>query len=382
MWRHNKEMNTIPPATIGHNQFSDALIEALPGLFFVVDQDGKLVRWNENHRILLGYSDEDLSNLETGYDLFVDPNPVRALAARERGIARRGRYVASLKTKDGREVPCEFHVVRQQINDVWFTIGTAFDLTEKRDAEQRLSEQRNQLARLQRVAMISETATVLGHELTQPVSAISNNANAALTLLESASSSTNPEVMEYLRDVVDLAEQSSAIVGRIRGFLGAGESRRTDVSMNELVRNALHLVRADMAARGIATKLLPLARDAVLRTDAVQVMQVLFNLIGNAAEAIDRKRPGRPTIRIVLSRRSNHVTVKVADNGPGIEAHLMDKLFQPFVSSKSEGLGLGLMISRNLVEALGGQLTARNSQGGAVFSFSLPLNDTRLAHGE
>lgn len=353
-------------------EFSDALIEALPGLFFVVDRNGVLVRWNENHRLLLGYSDEDLASLSSGYDLFVDPVSVRAIAERERGIERKSHYVASLKTKDKREIPCEFNVVRHQINDDWFTIGTAFDLTQRRETERHLAEQRQQLTLLQRIAVISETATVLGHELVQPISAIANNANAALTMLENASC-VHSEVCASLHDIVRLAQQSGDIIRQVRGFLAKGPNVKTEIGLNELVESTLHLASADLTARGISIRSRLLPFEVSLRTFPVQIQQVLMNLVNNAADALQHAGQKRRRICVTLSRKAGEINVEVADNGPGIAPEIIDRLFQPFVGNKPGGLGLGLTICRNIVESLGGSLKAENGAKGAVFTMSLPL---------
>ena len=260
--------------------------------------------------------------------------------------------------------------------------GVAFvlDLTEQKrvqemlqHAQQTLYTTQMELARVSRVTTMGELAASIAHEINQPLTAISNNANACLRLL--ANSSLDPEVLrQALAEIVSDGSRASAVLARIRAFIKKAPAVKQVVDINDMIQEVLALVGPELRKNRISverqlTKTLPL-----VTADRVELQQVLLNLIMNGIEAMAGVTD-RPCLVGVQSRidESGNVLVSVSDSGTGLRSD-GDRVFTPFFSTKANGMGMGLSISRSLIESQGGRLWAEsNSPHGAVFSFTLPM---------
>ena len=260
--------------------------------------------------------------------------------------------------------------------------GVAFvlDLTEQKrvqemlqQAQQTLYTTQVELARVSRVTTMGELAASIAHEVNQPLTAVTNNANACLRLR--ANSSLDPEVLrQALEEIVSDGSRASAVLARIRAFIKKTPAVKQVVDINDMIQEVLALVGPELRKNRISverqlTKTLPL-----VTADRVELQQVLLNLIMNGIEAMAGVTD-RPCLVGVQSRidESGNVLVSVSDSGTGLRSE-GDRVFTPFFTTKANGMGMGLSISRSLIENQGGRLWAEsNSPHGAVFSFTLPM---------
>ncbi len=252
--------------------------------------------------------------------------------------------------------------------------GLVVDVTDRKHAEQEARQTRDELAHAGRIATMGEMAAALAHELNQPLAAILSNAQAATRFL----SATNPdldEVREILRDIADDDARAGEVIGRIRSLVKKDHTDLRPLDLNTILKEVIGLLHSDAVIRGIVVsgELEPDLPNVL--GDRIQLQQVLLNLLLNAFDAM-RDGHSRDRGVIVRSRQlDSEVLVTVSDRGPGIPAEEMDRLFEPFRSTKPGGLGMGLSISRSIVASHGGRMWAENNNGcGATFGFALPVD--------
>jgi signal transduction histidine kinase len=245
------------------------------------------------------------------------------------------------------------------------------------DSENRAGELRQELHHFDRVALAGQFTTSLAHELGQPLGAILRNADAAELFMRGPT----PDIDEIRAIVTDIrrdGERAAGIIDRLRALL-----RRQDVDMQALdcrsvVDDVFAIVRARADAMGIQLAVDIPPGTPPVRGDRVHVQQVLLNLVANAVESIEASATGERRIVVATHRREGHVEFGVRDTGAGIAQQQPDSVFTPFVTTKSHGMGMGLTISRTIVEVHGGRIGAENSPGGgARFWFTIPVDGTR-----
>ena len=251
-------------------------------------------------------------------------------------------------------------------------VTTIRDVTEHRRAEHEIAVQRRELAHLGRVALLGELSGALAHELNQPLAAILANARAAQRML--------------LRDPLDIAElraimddivaddrRAGAVISRVRGLIRKGEAEPQLVLTNDVVGDVLELTHSDLIQRGITVETRLAASLPLVYADRIQLQQVVLNLIVNACEAMADTPHGERMIVIATTRVGDAVEIAVTDHGGGIAPAQLESVFEPFVTSKPHGLGLGLAICRSLVDSVGGRMWATNNDDrGATFHVRLP----------
>jgi signal transduction histidine kinase/integral membrane sensor domain MASE1 len=249
------------------------------------------------------------------------------------------------------------------------------DITQRRQADAQARAQHEQLAHLGRVAVLGELSAAFAHELSQPLMSILGNGEAALQLLDQPGVDLN-EIRSMLKDIVADDIRAAEVIKRLRALLTRGEISRQPVDLNHVIRDVCELTRTDLATRQVNVTLeldpyLPLALG-----DRVQLQQVIMNLITNACEAMAASDANNRKLNVSthFDRASCDITCTVRDNGSGIAAENREHIFQPFVTTKSSGMGMGLAISRSIVEAHGGRLRAENAaNGGAIFTFTAKM---------
>lgn len=257
--------------------------------------------------------------------------------------------------------------------------GVLRDVTQQRKAEDDAAELRRKLAHAGRVTMLGQLSAALAHELSQPLSAILQNAEAAQILL-----ARDPVDIEEVRaivgDVLRDDRRAAEVVQRLRAWLKQGQMHLEALGVHELAHDVLALVRADAASKHVALECaVPRSLPAVFG-DRVQLSQVLLNLVMNAIDAMMEANDAPRRVRVEASVDADRCEVSVSDTGPGIPDDSLDRIFDPFFTAKTEGLGIGLAISRSIVEAHGGRLWAENcALGGATFHFTVPLQPEELA---
>ena len=225
---------------------------------------------------------------------------------------------------------------------------------------------------MSRFTALGEMASTLAHEINQPLTAITNYLKGCHRLLENAGDASTPALRDALSKAADQALRAGRIIQRLREFVARGDSDRQTEDLPKLIEDASTLALIGARENGISVSFRLDARANAVLADRIQIQQVLVNLIRNAIEVLaDHKGPR--TLELTTSAQADDmVEVRVADSGPGLAPAVAAQLFQPFVTTKEKGMGLGLSICRTIVEAHGGKIWVNApSQGGSVFHFTL-----------
>ena len=256
--------------------------------------------------------------------------------------------------------------------------GVLLDITTQRRSETELQQLRGQLAHAGRVSMMGQLASALAHELNQPLGAILRNAEAAELFMQEASPNLD-EVRAIISDIRKDDQRAGEVIDRLRSLLKRRDIESRMLSVSPLLDEVLALTRADAAARGVKLDLQCDPDLPSVRGDRVHLQQVLINLIINGMDALSESKQTERRVTIRAQRNGRgFVEVSVSDNGHGIPADKLHHVFDPFFTTKLHGMGMGLPISRTIIEAHGGKLTAENGRdGGAIFRFTLPEDDGR-----
>jgi signal transduction histidine kinase len=273
------------------------------------------------------------------------------------------------------------HSIETLIRTEGGAVLTIADATERKNAELEAQARLQDLAQLGRVALVGEISGAIAHEVSQPVAAILGNAQAAVRLLAKGRGTT-PELRSMLEDIVRNSLRATDVIERVRTMLRGGARRFELVSLNELVIEVVELLRADLERRGVQLAMDLSADVGRIEGDRVQLQQVIVNLIVNSCEAMDAKSPDERSLRIgtQLGERPEEIELVVQDSGPGISYNDREQIFRAFASTKKEGLGLGLAISRSIAKAHGGRLWADQVPRGAVFRMALRTNRQVTPH--
>src|SRR5262249_25142400 len=232
------------------------------------------------------------------------------------------------------------------------------DITRRRHAEDESRRQREELAHAQRVTTLGELSASLAHEINQPLAAIVTNAQAAMRLLERAGI-VHADVSDSLTDIAADAQRASAIIRRLRALSRKEHTPQRGLDLNEIIDDVVTLLRYDLARKNITLVHTAYPVVPLVSGDPVQLQQVILNLVVNASEAIGIAPDGPREIRIITApRAAGGVEVRVRDTGVGAKPSELERMFERFVSTKPGGLGMGLAISRSIVEAHGGRIVA------------------------
>ena len=251
-------------------------------------------------------------------------------------------------------------------------MGIAMDVTAQVKANLDLRLQRDEMARLSRVALMGELTASLAHELNQPLTAIATNAAAGKRFL--ASGSLDLEMFEeLLDDVFSDARRAGGIIHGIHRLVRKGERNRQEVKINEVILDVLRLLHSDLLGRSATVETNLATGLAKVSADPVHLQQVLLNLIMNSLEAMQQTPVSDRRILISTTADNGFVQVSVRDHGVGLPEGDPERIFSHFFSTKPDGMGMGLTIVRSIVEAHGGELGAENVEGGARFFFRLPV---------
>ncbi|HKC45744.1 MAG TPA: PAS domain S-box protein [Burkholderiales bacterium] len=250
--------------------------------------------------------------------------------------------------------------------------AVARDVTDRRRAEEQARQHLQQLAHVSRVSSMGEMASAIAHEINQPLTAIANYAYACLRLLRSGE---QDEVLPAMQRVATEAERAGEVVRKMRSFVRGDEGQLSAVEVGFLVSEVLRLAAPEARQSGVElVPTIPAKLPPVL-ADSIQIQQVLLNLVRNAVEAINAADPPLREVRIAAARSpGGDVEITVEDTGPGLAAEALERVFEPFYTTKPDGIGIGLALSRSIVDAHGGRLWATAAPGrGATFHLVLPI---------
>jgi PAS domain S-box-containing protein len=278
--------------------------------------------------------------------------------------------------KHGTVIPTRQHIflVRDPATERPVAMATiARDITESKRSEEALRAARDQLAHIARVTTMGELAASVAHEVNQPLTAVVTNGDAGLRWLSQSPPNVD-EAQKAMEEIVRQGHRASEVIARIRAHLRKTEPNISNLNPKELIEEALSLTRQKVEEHGVTVAVQIPSNIPSISGDSVRLQQVLVNLILNALEAMAAREDGAHELLVTSHRQgTNEVVIAVHDSGTGIDPGHMDQLFRPFFSTKDTGLGMGLAISRSIVEAHGGRLWATSKEKrGATFQFSLP----------
>ena len=291
---------------------------------------------------------------------------------------------------DGGQIAIERHLVNSDGSERWVhqrsevridesgqqtLVGTVQHITERSEAETRLHEMQAELLHVSRLSAIGQVSSTLAHEVNQPLTAIGNYIRACLLMLSAPEPASTAKIKGTLEKAALQTTRASEIVRNLREFARKGEIVQHPENLTVVVQEAMALARLGIKDRGLKVRL-KLAGDARWAViNRVQIQQVLVNLIRNAIEAMENE-PRRELIVATASGGAGLIEVSVADTGPGLSQDVVSDLFKPFVTTKSEGMGVGLAICQTIVAAHGGTIWAEaNPLGGAIFRFTVRRAD-------
>jgi two-component system, LuxR family, sensor kinase FixL len=358
------------------------VVESMPNGMALLNIDGRIILVNARMEIDFGYSRQELVGLPIemlihGYLHEHEPVACGGLLADVSAATLAKGREAMGRRKDGSEFPLEFSLksVPTSDSDSGIALVTIVDITARKRTELELERQRNELAHLSRVTLMSELSGSLAHELNQPLMAILSNAQAALRFLAYDIPNLD-EVRDILIDIVNDDRRAGEVIRGLRLLLKKGEMRHESFNLNDVVRKVLKLMHSDLlnAGVGLRTKLEP--DLPMVHGDQVQLQQVMLNLVMNGCEAMTSlAKADRQIVVATELAADDSIRVSVIDNGMGIPRGDPERLFEPFFTTKAEGLGLGLAVCRNVITAHNGRLWAMNNVGrGASFCFTVRAN--------
>ncbi len=363
------------------------LYDNAPDMFATVDATtGNIVQCNQTLAEALGYGKEEivgrpvfdvhhpdcLPEVQETFQSFLETGEVR-----HDGL--------QLNRKDGSKIDVSLKItaVRDKYGKVLFTQSAWRDITERKLAEEQAREHQAQLAHVARLGTLGEMASGIAHEINQPLTAMGTYTEACLRMMESAEVDVD-ELGVLMAQAAEQSFRAGEIIRRLREFVRLGETGRTTVDVNELVRDAVAFVRAEAREKTVAVRLDLADQLPTVEADAIQIEQVILNLLRNGIEAIEGANAGQGVLTIQTGPGGGGtVELSVSDTGPGMPNETASRIFDPFFTTKSNGMGLGLSISRSIVEAHGGCLWADPSgNGGATFRLTLPSDreHNRIEH--
>jgi two-component system, LuxR family, sensor kinase FixL len=353
-----------------------SILDTVPDGMIVIDERGTVQYFSATASRMFGYGEDEVIGrnvkmlMPSPYRENHDSYLARYLKTGERRIIGLGRVVTGLR-KDGTTFPMELAVGEVKGERHRLFTGFVRDLTERQRAERRLQEVQSELSHVSRLTEMGQMASALAHELNQPLTAVTNYLQAVSRLL----AADNPNVgraREVAASALGQITRASEILRRLRDFMRKGESNVRAENVAKLIAEASALALIGAHERGVKVQTSIAAALPEALCDKVQVQQVVVNLVRNAIEAMEGGE--RRELLIAAERdEAGAIAIAIADTGPGIAPEIAERLFQPFVTTKAQGMGVGLSICRSIVEAHGGRLAvAPGAEGGTVFSFTLP----------
>jgi len=382
-WR-GEILNRFRVAAGTNAEFADAraahlqsILDSIPDAMIVIDEHGVMQSFSSAAERQFGYRAADAVGKNVS---MLMPSPYREdhdnylnryLHTGERRIIGIGRVVVGQRS-DGSTFPMELAVGEMHVRNQRFFTGFIRDLTERQQTEARLQELQAELVHMSRLTAMGEMASALAHELNQPLSAIANYMKGSRRLLENPTADGTTLLRDALDKAAAQALRAGEIIRRLRDFVARGESERRVEDVKKLVEEASALALVGAKDKGVRVQFQFDPRVEFVLADKVQIQQVLLNLMRNAIEAMEDTQKRELTVATAKTT-DDYVAINVSDTGTGISPEMSAQLFQPFVTTKRYGMGVGLSISRTIIEAHGGSIEAQpNVGGGTVFRFTLP----------
>jgi PAS domain S-box-containing protein len=366
-----------------HEERFRLVVEAAPNAMVMSDRAGAIVMVNAQAERVFGHSRAEL--LGQPVEMLV-PERFRARHLGMRGTFSAdprprpmgvGRELFGLR-KDGSEFPVEIGLNPIEVEEGQMVLSAIVDISERKagdaallESQARLQELHAELLHVSRLSAMGQMAAMVAHELNQPLTAISNYMEAAAILLERGGELPLARLRSAVERAGEQALRAGQIIHQLRGFVARGDGEKRIEPVAAMVREAAELALLGTKQRAINIRVEEDLADASILADKIQIQQVLLNLLRNAAEAVANQEIR--DIALIAERRDDGVRISVVDNGPGLPDDIRHRLFQPFVSTKKTGMGIGLSICHTIVTAHNGRLWAEaNPAGGTIFRVTLP----------
>jgi len=352
----------------------------------VCTKTGKILYASPSHRGFFGKAECELQDKAIAEAFEVHEEDCAGMCAALDAIALppyTASHEARVMTAQGwRWLAWSGRAVLDAAGEPCFAILVGRDVTDRRRAEEQARQHLQQLAHVSRVSSMGEMASAIAHEINQPLTAISNYASACLRLLRGGRMAEG-EALEAMQRVATEAQRAGEIVRKMRGFVRSEEGEMTGVEVNALVADVLRLAGPEARQYGVELAWVPVPGLPRVLADSIQIQQVLLNLVRNAAESIHSADSSqrRVTISALHAKDAGMIELSVCDTGPGLPEGAQDKVFEPFFTTKSDGIGIGLALSRSIVDAHGGRLWASDDGAGGSFHIALPVAE-EVEHAE
>lgn len=354
-----------------------SILDSVPDGMIIIHANGVIQSFSAAAERIFGYSAEEAIGQNVG---ILMPEPDRSRhngyiahynQTGEKRIIGVGRVVTG-RRKDGSTFPMHLSVGEMHLAESRRFTGFIRDLTDWQKTQAKLQELQSELLHVSRLSALGEMASSLAHELNQPLAAINNYLKGCQRLLQDNEHPHGTTIQDALEKAAGQALRAGEIIRRQRDFVTRRETDKTIQSVARLVKDASALALVGAGERGVAVHIqVDPAIDSVL-ADGVQIQQVLVNLFRNALEAMQGSKR-RELMVTVAPGEDDMVEIIVSDTGDGISADILPRLFEPFVTSKATGMGVGLSISKTIIESHGGRLWVEpNPGGGAIFHFTIP----------
>jgi two-component system, LuxR family, sensor kinase FixL len=354
-----------------------SILDTVPDAMIVIDGYGIIQFFSTAAERLFNYGEQEVIGRNVS-ELMPEPDRARhdSYLARYRSSGERhiigiGRIVTG-KRKDGTTFPMHLSIGEMQSGGEPYFTGFVRDLTEHQQTQARLQELQSELVHVSRLSAMGEMASALAHELSQPLAAISNYMKGSRRLLADSVDPNKPKIENAMDRAAEQALRAGQIIRRLRDFVSQGESEKRVESLSKLIEEAGALGLPGAREQNIQLRFNLNSEFDLVLVDRVQIQQVLVNLFRNALEAMAHS-PRRELTATNAHAADDMIEVAVSDTGPGFHDDVKPNLFQTFFTTKETGMGVGLSISRSIIEAHGGRMWAEdNPSGGATFRFTLP----------
>ena len=357
--------------------FQTLIATAVDGII-VIDELGTVQIYNAACERLFGYAEEEVVGhnvkmlMPVSYRGAHDDYLEHYRKTGERRIIGIGREVTGERT-DGSTFPMYLSVGEGTLGGKRIFVGIIHDLTTRDASRRRLSELRAELLHVSRLSDMAQMVAALAHELNQPLTAIMNYVKAARRAMAGVESPQKARVEGLIDKAAAQTARAGKIIRHLRDFIEKRESIRSEENINDVVREAIELGLVGTADQGVDLRVALMADSPTVIIDKVQIQQVVINLVRNSIEAMAGAKQRSLTVE-TRAGGPGLVEVVVSDTGPGLTREVAEKLFQPFVTTKEKGMGIGLTICQSIVEAHNGSIWAMpNAPSGAVFRFTLPV---------
>nr|WP_043750810.1 PAS domain S-box protein [Methylobacterium nodulans] len=360
-----------------------SILETIPDAMIVIDEQARIQSFSATAVRQFGYEPDEVIGRNVS---LLMPEPYRSqhdgymaryLATGERRIIGIGRVVVGQR-KDGSTFPMELAVGEMRSGGVRYFTGFIRDLTERQRTETRLQELQSELVHMSRFTALGEMASTLAHEINQPLTAIASYLKGCRRLLQRMQGPEVPLLADAVGQAADQALRAGQVIRHLREFVARGESERHIEGLPKLIEEASALALVGAKERGVRVTFAFDPDAPLVLADRIQVQQVLLNLIRNAIEAMQETPRRELVVRTRARPAEGLVEIVVSDTGTGIAPEIASQLFQPFVTTKARGMGVGLSICRTIVESHGGKIWVESRPGqGADFRFTLRAVDRK-----